>query len=166
MSTTISLVVAVAENGVIGEHGKVPWRIPADMQHFRAMTLGKPCIMGRKTWESLPKKPLPGRKNIVVTRDPALHAEGAEVVYSLEEAIAAAETEAPVEIAVIGGAEIYNAILPRASRAYLTEIHAAFEGDVFMRAFNPAEWREISREDHASADPSGPGFSFVTLERR
>jgi dihydrofolate reductase len=154
----ISLVLAMAENGVIGKDGALPWRIPEDMRHFKAVTMGKPCIMGRKTWDSLPKKPLPGRENIVVTRDRNFHAEGARVAHSFEDAIALAGDAA--EIAVIGGAEIYRAALPRARRIYLTEIHAAFEGDASMPSFDLAHWRETARENHAGE----PAYSFVTLE--
>ncbi|HTK79721.1 MAG TPA: dihydrofolate reductase [Rhizomicrobium sp.] len=166
MSATLSLVIAMADNGAIGQHGKIPWHISADMQHFKAVTMGKPCIMGRKTWDSLPKKPLPGRKNIVVTRDSALHADGAVFAHSLDDAISLAEGDSPKEIAIIGGADIYKAALPRADRVYLTEVHETFDGDVFIPAFNALEWKETSREDHPSSKTGGPGFSFVTLERR
>ena len=161
--TVIALVVARAANGVIGSNGVVPWRIAADMQHFRRVTMGKPCIMGRKTWDSLPKKPLPGRTNIVITRDRALQAEGAVVVSSFEEALGRAEAEASEEIAVIGGAEIYRLALPYAGRVYLTEVHAELEGDTSITPFDPAEWKEIAREDHV---PDDIPFSFVTLARQ
>jgi len=155
----VSLVLAMAENGVIGKDGALPWRIPEDMRHFKALTMGKPCIMGRKTWDSLPKKPLPGRANIVVTRDRNFHAEGAIVAHSLDEAFArAGNTE---EIAIIGGAEIYAAALPHAHRIYLTEVHAAFEGDASMPPFDRAIWRETARENHAG----DPAYSFVTYDR-
>jgi len=164
MTAIISLVVARAANGVIGEHGKIPWRIPADMKHFRAVTMGKPCIMGRKTWDSLPKKPLPGRTNIVLTRDNSFHTDGAIVAHCFEEAVARAEAESPEEVAVIGGADIYSMALPRAARIHLTEVHGAFKGDVNMAPFG-ADWREIWRDDHSANGPGGPAFSFVTLER-
>src|SRR5581483_2169778 len=106
MSAIVSLVIARATDGVIGQRGQMPWRIPADMKHFKAVTMGKPCIMGRKTWDSLPKKPLPGRTNIVVTRAADFRAEGTVVAASLEDAIARAQAESPGEICVIGGAEI------------------------------------------------------------
>ncbi|HEX4535243.1 MAG TPA: dihydrofolate reductase [Rhizomicrobium sp.] len=156
----IALVVAVAQNGVIGNHGVMPWRIPEDMKHFKAVTMGKPIIMGRKTWESLPKKPLPGRTNIVVTRDARFAGDGAVVVHSLDDAIAAANRETPEEIAIIGGAQIYEEALPQADRIYLTQVHAAVAGDAWF-AFDRAQWREASREDHTGDIP----FSFMTLER-
>ncbi len=166
MNATLSLVIAMADNGAIGQYGRIPWNIPADLQHFKAVTMGKPCIMGRKTWDSLPKQPLPGRTNIVITRDESLRAEGALFVHSLDEAIARAEADSPGEIAVIGGADVYKAALHRAHRVYLTEVHAAFDGDVFMPPFNALQWKEVSREDHAPEETGGLGFSFVTLERR
>jgi dihydrofolate reductase len=165
MSAIVSLVVARAANGVIGQHGKIPWRIPADMRHFKAVTMGKPCVMGRKTWDSLPKKPLPGRANIVLTRDRAFHADGAVVAHTFEVALARAGAEAPDEIAVIGGADVYRAALRHASRIHLTDVHGAFEGDVFMPPFDPTEWKEVWREEHP-AEGDAPAFSFVTLDRR
>jgi dihydrofolate reductase len=158
--TAISLVVAVAENGMIGTGGKIPWRIADDMRHFKAVTLGKPCIMGRKTWDSLPRKPLPDRTNIVVTRDLSFEAPGAAVVHSLDEAILYAG--AAPEIAIIGGGEIYAAAMPRATRIHLTEVHRVFVGDARF-AFDRAAWRETARENHATEN--GLHYSFVTLER-
>jgi dihydrofolate reductase len=166
MSAIVSLVVARATNGVIGQHGKIPWRIPADMRHFKAVTMGKPCIMGRKTWDSLPKKPLPGRTNIVLTRDRAFHADGAVVAHTFEEALARAQAEAPDEIAVIGGADLYRTALPLAGRIYLTEVHGAFDGDVFMPPLDAAEWTEVLREDHPGEEPDHLPHSFITLERQ
>jgi dihydrofolate reductase len=159
----IAFVVAIAQNGVIGDRGKIPWRIADDMRHFKAVTMGKPCIMGRKTWDSLPKKPLPGRTNIVVTRDLAFAAEGAVVAHSLDEALAKAQAENPSEIVIAGGADIYNALRERADRIYLTEVHATFEGDATLAPFERARWRETAREDHATQE--GLRYSFVTLER-
>ncbi len=160
--TAAALVVAVADNGVIGDAGKIPWRISDDMKHFKAVTMGKPCIMGRKTWESLPKKPLPGRINIVVTRNPSFAAPGAAVVHSLDEAFARAENEQAGEIVVIGGADVYAMALPRVTRIYLTEIHHDFAGDARFQVDRKA-WREITRENHVT--PDGLRYSFVTLER-
>lgn len=159
--SVVSLVVAIADNGVIGDHGRIPWRIADDMKFFRAVTMGKPCIMGRKTWDSLPKKPLTGRTNIVVTRDRAFRADGAVVVHSLDEAFARCADAA--EIAIIGGADIYAAALPRATRIYLTEVHRAFAGDARFTV-DRAPWHETAREDRAT--PEGLAYSFVTLDRR
>ncbi len=160
--SVISLVVAMADNGVIGKGGKLPWHIPEDMRRFKALTLGKPCIMGRRTWDSLPKKPLPGRDNIVITRDRAFRADGAVVVHSLDAALSrAGDAE---EIAVIGGAEIYKAALPHATRIHLTQIHTEVEGDTRLPPFDPALWHQTVREDHVTAD--GLRYSDVTLERR
>lgn len=163
MSAIVSLVLARADNGVIGANNALPWRIPDDMKRFKALTMGKPIVMGRKTWDSFPKKPLPGRTNIVVTRDPNWHANGAVVVHSLADALARADSEKPSEIAVIGGAEIYRLALPHARLIHLTEVHADAKGDVSLPAFG-ADWRETAREDHAT--PDGLAYSYVTLERR
>jgi dihydrofolate reductase len=158
----VVLVVAIADNGVIGDRGKIPWRISDDMKHFKDITMGKPIVMGRKTWDSLPRKPLPGRTNIVLTRDTAFSAADAAIVYTMDEALAFAASEQPREIAVIGGADIYKAALPRASRIYLTEVHRDFPGDAHF-AFDRAAWRETSREDRTT--PEGLAYSFVVLER-
>jgi len=159
--SALTLVVAAAENGVIGKDGAIPWRIADDMRRFRALTMGKPCIMGRKTWESLPKKPLPGRQNIVVTRDPDFAAEGAATASSLDAAVALAG-QVP-EICVIGGESLYREALPRARRLYLTQVHRSFEGDTHMPKIDRSRWRETSREDGVTAD--GLAYSFVALER-
>jgi dihydrofolate reductase len=164
MSAAISFVLARADNGVIGNRGAIPWRISEDLKRFKAITMGKPIVMGRKTWDSFPKKPLPGRTNIVITRGRDWRAEGAVVVHSLEMALARAESEHPDEIAVIGGAEIWHLALPFARRIHLTEVHTDAKGDVSFPPFDPAQWRETAREDHATAD--GLRYSYVTLERR
>jgi dihydrofolate reductase len=158
----ISLILARADNGVIGANGGLPWRLPDDLRRFKSLTLGKPIIMGRKTWESLPKKPLPGRTNIVLTRDRAFSAEGAVVVHSFEEALDRAQEENPAEIMIIGGAEIFAAAMVRATRIHLTEIHAAPQGDVRFPAFAPQQWRESAREDRIQ----GLAHSYVTLDRK
>lgn len=163
MAARIALVVAKAANGIIGDRGRIPWRLPEDMRRFRQLTMGKPCIMGRKTWDCLPKKPLPGRLNIVVTRDPGFAAEGATVVHSLEEGITRAELEPANEIAVLGGEEIYRAALPRAEVIHLTEVLAEFAGDAHFPAVDPQDWRETAREVHVS--DSGLTYRFMTLER-
>jgi dihydrofolate reductase len=161
MSAPVSLVLARADNGVIGDKGRLPWHLPEDLKRFKALTLGKPCIMGRKTWDSLPKKPLPGRTNIVVTRNRAFAAEGSLAVRSFEEALREAQKLASSEIMVIGGAEVFAAALTRAARIHLTEIHASPDGDVRMPGFSPHFWRETAREDH----PGLPAHSYVTLDR-
>jgi dihydrofolate reductase len=152
---TVTIVVARARNGAIGRDGGLPWRLPADMKHFKAVTMGSAMVMGRKTFESLPGL-LPGRRHIVVTRDPAWRSEGAEHAASADEALALAGGET---VSVIGGAEIIALFLPRANSVELTEVHAEPEADTFMPGFDPATWREVSREDH-------PDYSFVRLERR
>jgi dihydrofolate reductase len=163
MSAPIVLVLAMADNGVIGDAGAIPWRIAADMKRFRALTMGKPIVMGRKTWESFPKRPLPGRTNIVITRDRDYRAEGAMVVHSLDEALARAEAENPVEIAIVGGSEIYRAALPHAGRVELTEVHVDATGETRLPPFDKAVWRETAREDQATAE--GLRYSYVRLER-
>lgn len=152
-------IFARAANGVIGREGDLPWHLPADLKRFKALTMGKPMIMGRKTFDSFPR-PLPGRRHIVLTRDRTWRAEGAEVVHSVEEALATAGSG---EVAVIGGAEIYALLLDKATRMVLTEIHADFEGDTVIPSPGP-EWREIAREEHP-AQSGRPGYAFVTLER-
>jgi dihydrofolate reductase len=163
MSAPIVLVLAMADNGVIGDHGRIPWRIADDMKRFKALTMGKPLVMGRKTYESFPKRPLPGRTNVVITRDRGYRADGAVVVHSLDEALARARAESPSEICIAGGAEIYNAVLPRADRIELTEVHISPSGDAAMPPFDKAVWREIAREEHATAE--GLRYSYVTLTR-
>lgn len=159
MTAPITLVVARAENGVIGANGALPWRLPDDLKRFKQITMGKPCIMGRKTWDSLPKRPLPGRSNIVVTRNPAFAAEGGHIARSLEDALALAEAEHPSEIMVIGGADVFAAALPLASAVQLTEVHDSPAGDVTLPPFLPPAWREVAREKAA------PSHSYVLLHR-
>lgn len=162
----LTLVVARADNGVIGRGNALPWHISADLQHFKRLTVGKPVVMGRRTFESI-GKPLPGRHNIVLTRDRGWAAPGVTVVPNLAEAIAAAglqpQTRAD-EVMIIGGAQVYAQALPSASRIYLTEVHAAPDGDTLLPPFDPQRWIEMAREDHA-AQANSPGYSFVTLER-
>ena len=165
MSTSphIHLIFARASNGVIGRDGRLPWHLPEDLAHFKRTTLGCPVIMGRKTWDSLPPKfrPLPGRLNFVVTRQPHWHAEGARRAASLAEALAACAGSA--DAWVIGGAEIYAQALPLARSAVVTEIDADFDGDAFAPEFGPA-WVETRREPHTSA--TGLSFSFVTYQHQ
>lgn len=162
----LTLIAALARNGTIGRDNTLPWRIPEDLKRFKALTLGHPVIMGRKTWDSL-GRPLPGRLNIVISRDPAYRAEGALVVHSLSQAIerAVMQNEHTEEIFIIGGAEIFQWALPLAQRLQLTEIDADIEGDVHFPAFNPADWQETFRETRQNKD-DGLRYAFVTYERR
>ncbi len=157
----IIFILARADNGVIGDDGTVPWNLPADLRHFKSLTQGKPMIMGRKTFDSLPGL-LPGRRHIVLTRDSDWEAEGAEVANSISEALKIAN--AP-QIAVIGGAEIYELFLPKADRIALTEVHIDVEGDTVINGFDPEIWQEYERETHEPKDGK-PGYSFVMLKRK
>ncbi|PNU01762.1 dihydrofolate reductase [Novosphingobium guangzhouense] len=159
MAQDIFLIYARADNGVIGRDGALPWRLPADLRRFKALTMGKPMVMGRKTFESFPS-PLPGRRHIVLTRDSGWQAEGAEVVHSVEAALALAGEG---EVAVIGGAEINALFLPLATRIELTQVAGDHEGDTVMPAPGP-EWRETMREEHP-AQGAYPAHAFVTLVR-
>lgn len=165
----IALIYARAENGVIGRAGGLPWHIPGDLRFFKAATMGKPIIMGRKTFESI-GRPLAGRTNIVVTRNPDFAAAGVRVAHGLDAALDAAERIAAAdgvdEVMVIGGAEIFAQALPRADRIYLTEVHARPEGDVRLPALDPRAWRERSREPRAAAGPQTPAYDIVVVERR
>lgn len=155
----------MARGRVIGAHNALPWHLPEDLAHFRAATRGHPVVMGRKTWDSLPPRfrPLPGRRNVVVTRNTAWQAEGAEVAHSLEAALAlAAGSE---RVFVIGGAELYAAALPLAQTLLLTEIDASFAGDAHFPAFAHLGFAEATRETHTAAPPNGYGYSFVTYRR-
>ena len=155
----LSLIVARASNGVIGKDNQLPWYLPADLKHFKAITMGKPIVMGRKTFDSI-GKPLPGRQNIVVTRNPDFVSSGITVVHSVEAAITAAnETE---EIMIIGGTELYKLSLPLADRIYLTDIQQDFDGDAHFPSLG-SQWREVSREDHVSDDALS--YSFCVFER-
>ena len=155
----IFLVAAMAANRVIGRDGAMPWHIPADLRRFKSLTMSKPMIMGRKTFDSLPGL-LPGRRHIVITRDRGWQADGAEVAHGLDEAVALANA---AHIAVIGGGEIYALALPRAARVELTEIEAEFAGDTHLPPLGEG-WRETFREPHA-AEGGRPAFAFVTLTR-
>ena len=157
----LHLIYARAANGVIGADGKMPWHLPADLRRFKQLTMGRPMIMGRKTFDSLPAI-LEGRRHIVLTRDRDWQEEGAEPVATVEEALKLAN--AP-HVMVIGGAEIYQLFLPLADRIELTEVALSPAGDSSIAAPDPAEWREIAREDHPAAD-GRPAFAFVTLARK
>ena len=165
MNTTplpLALIAALADNRVIGIENRLPWHLPADLKHFKAVTLGKPIIMGRKTWDSL-GRPLPGRLNLVVSRQAGLQLDGAEVFASLDAAIARADQWARergvTELMLIGGAELYAQGLPRAERLYLTRVHLAPDGDAFFPAFAEVEWTLASREAHEPA-ADAPGHAY------
>ena len=163
----LTIIAALTRNGVIGRGNRLPWHIPEDLKRFKALTLGHPVIMGRKTFQSILAtlgKPLPGRENIVVTRSRDYTPPGCRVVHSLEDAIAAAA--GAEEVFVIGGGEIYALALPHAHRLQLTEVHADDQGDAHFPAFDLADWLEVSRESLVSAGPGGLRFDFVTYERR
>lgn len=159
----LEFVVAVARNGVIGRGNELPWRLPADLQHFKRTTMGRPILMGRRTWESI-GRPLPGRANLVLTRDAGYSAEGATVVHSLDEARRAARDADA--LMVIGGADLYRALLPHAVVIHLTEVHADIDGDVRFPDWDRRDWRETWREDHPADEKHAHPFSFVRLERR
>jgi dihydrofolate reductase len=165
----IVLVVAVAENGVIGAGGAMPWRLKSDLARFKALTVGKPVVMGRKTFASI-GRPLPGRTNIVVTRDATFRADGAVVTHSVVDAQAIATGDAlrrfATEIAVIGGAEIYAQCMGIADRVELTEVHAAPDGDARFPPIDLAAWQEVARERHRAGPQDSADFSYVTYRRR
>ena len=158
MTRPLAMVVAIGDNGAIGKDGKVPWRIPEDLKHFKNVTMGHAIIMGRKTWDEV-GRPLPGRRNLVVTRNPGLVLEGAEVFTSLDDAIAAARTTDD-EPHIIGGSAIYAAAMPMATRIYLTEVHRNVEADTMFPPFDRSQWREVERRPAETE-----GVEFVTLER-
>ena len=157
----LTAVVAVSDNGVIGREGGLPWHLPADLKHFKAMTMGRPVLMGRRTFDSIGKA-LPGRRNLVVTRRP-LDVPGVEAVGSVEEALARV-AEAP-EVAVIGGAQLWRETLPRIGRIHLTRVHANVAGDTFFPELDPAQWREVDRREAAADERNAYPMTFVTLER-
>ncbi|MBR1131717.1 dihydrofolate reductase [Bradyrhizobium iriomotense] len=165
----IVFVVAIAENGVIGAGNAIPWRLKSDMARFKALTIGKPVIMGRRTFESLPRRPLPGRTNIVITRDADYRAVGAVVTTSAADAEAVARGDAlrrsVTEIAVIGGAEIFRQWLDRADRLEITEVHARPDGDTHFD-IDKAEWDEVARIRHPAGPDDSADFSYVTYRRR
>lgn len=162
-----ALIVAMDRKRVIGRDNSLPWHIPEDLRHFRELTMGKPLVMGRRTWESI-GRPLPGRPSLVISRDPAFAADGAEVFRSLEAALQRAESLAARsgadEIMVIGGAQIYAEALPRVARLYITEVHAEVPGDTWFPEFAGPQWREASREEYLPAE-GRPGFAFVQYDR-
>lgn len=167
----IALFAAVAENGVIGRDNGLPWRLSSDMKRFKAMTMGKPLVMGRKTWESFPRRPLPGRPNIVVTRDRGFRAEGADVAHSLDDALALARVRARCapaadEICVIGGGEIYAQSIAIADRLYITHVLTDPQGDTRFPHIDPAEWQAMSVEEHPAGEKDSHATRFVVYHRR
>ncbi len=161
----ISLIAAVAENGVIGREGGLPWRIAEDLQFFKATTLGKPVIMGRKTYDSI-GKPLPGRLNIVLTRDSAWRALGVTTARDLDAALRIAKQSGADEAMIIGGAAVYEAALPIAERIYLTQVHREFDGDTLFPFLDPQVWAETGRRDKSAGSDAPFDYTFITLERR
>jgi dihydrofolate reductase len=157
---TINVIVAMAKNRVIGINNTLPWRLPADLQHFKALTMGHHIVMGRKTYESI-GKPLPGRTTVIVTRDANYRVEGCLTATSIDAAIATCGNDP--DIFFVGGAELYGQILPRADRLYLTEIQAEYAGDAYFPAFERDAWREVERQENIS--PDGLSYHFVTYQR-
>lgn len=161
--------VARARNGVIGRDGDLPWRLKSDLKLFKAITLGKPVIMGRKTWDSLPRKPLPGRTHIVLSRDGSFEPQGAIACERFEEAVSIAREQAQEdgaeEICVIGGAALFALAMPKAKRMYLTEVEAEVVGDVSFPPFDETQWREVRREAHPAGEGDYHPFVFRVLER-
>ncbi len=159
----LSVIAAVAANGVIGRNNDLPWHLPADLAHFKRITLGKPILMGRRTWESLPGL-LPHRNHIVVSRSPGYEAEGAMVASSLDEALA--WVNGVEEALIIGGAQLYAQALPIASRLYLTKIDAAIDGDTFFPDVDWSAWQEVEREQHLADSRNAYPYTFLTWDRR
>ncbi len=168
-SLPLVLVVAIAENGVIGRKQQMPWRIPGDLKHFKAVTMGKPMIMGRKTYDSV-GKPLPGRTSIVLTRDKSWRADGVLVGHSLDDVLKLANDDAAktgaTEIAIIGGSALFEETLPIAAKIELTEVHASPEGDVLFPKYDRSTWRETRREGPIQGEKDDHAYSVVTLERK
>jgi len=164
----LAIIVAQAENRVIGINNKLPWHLSEDLRYFKQVTMAKPIIMGRKTFESI-GRPLPGRTNIVISRNPEFNADGIKRVASLDEAIELAEAQCMVdgaeEAMVIGGSQIYEQALERADRLYLTQVHAEVAGDAWFPAFDHAQWQEIGREDFEAKEPNPYPYSFIVLDR-
>lgn len=165
MTRRLSLLAAMASNRVIGRNNALPWRLPADLKRFKALTMGQIIVMGRKTYESI-GRPLPGRINIIVTRQPDLSVAGATVTRSVEEALTACLTHLDKEIFIIGGAELYQQTLKHCQRLYLTEVQKAFEGDAFFPEFDRSDWHEIVRERHVQEEGEKLEYHFVVLERK
>jgi len=159
----VSAVVAASENGVIGREGGLPWHVSSDLKLFKEITLGKPVIMGRRTWESLPRKPLPGRRNIVITRQADFVAEGAELVHSVDEALAVCAGEA--DVSIIGGGQVYAEAMSRTDRIYLTRIHLDVDGDTFLPELKASEWHEVERRRFARGERDDAEFTLIVMDR-
>ena len=162
---TLSIIVAVAENRVIGKDNDLVWRLPADLRYFKNTTMGHPVVMGRKTYESF-NSPLKGRTNIIVTRNPDYRQAGCIIVHNLQEAYEKARQENPEEIFILGGEEIYRQALPDVEKIYLTEVHDQFEGDAFFPELDDQDWEEVKREDFEPDEKNNHPYSFVQLRRR
>lgn len=160
---TLSAIVAMASNRVIGNRNKLPWHLPADLKHFKAITTGHTIVMGRKTYESI-GRPLPNRTNIILTRDANYHVAGCEISTDIEKTLQAHHAEP--EVFIIGGAEIYKQLLPRITRIYLTLVHHDVVGDAYFPELNKQEWQETAREDHAADAENKYEYSFITLQKK
>ncbi len=158
----LAIIVATDQQGLIGENNDLPWRLSADLQYFRRVTMAKPLIMGRNTHESI-GRPLPGRKNIIVTKNKSFHADGCTVVNSIDDALLACEDVD--EVMVMGGASLYEQLLPIADKLYLTQVHASLAGDTWFPAWNKEEWSEISREDYQADGKNEYDYSFIVYEK-
>jgi dihydrofolate reductase len=159
----IAIVVAVAKNGIIGGDNQLPWHLPADLKHFKDLTMGHPIIMGRKTYESI-GRPLPGRHNIIITRSTDFNVPGCTIVHSMEQAIEVAKRDNPNRICIIGGGQIFQQALPITTKIYLTEIETEPEGNVYF-LYNKSDWREISKENHTANDRNQHDYNFIELIR-
>lgn len=169
MVMKLSVIAAVDERGTIGAHGKIPWQLPADLRRFKELTMGHPVIMGRKTFESIGSKALPGRMNIVLTADPRYKADGCTVVHSFPDALRAAGDSLAgdsSEVFAIGGGGIYKLALARAEKVYLTKVHGAFEGDAFFPAMDENEWQLVHAESHAKDEKNPFDYEFCVYERK
>ncbi len=159
----VSAVVAASDNGVIGRDGGLPWHVSSDMKLFKEITMGKPVIMGRRTWDSLPRRPLPGRRNIIITRQAEFAAEGAQLARSVDEALGLCAGEQ--EVSIIGGGQIYADAMPRTDRIYLTRIHLEAEGDTFLPDLPEEDWREVERRRFAKGERDDAAFTLIVLDR-
>jgi dihydrofolate reductase len=159
----VSAVVAASDNNVIGKDGGLPWHVSSDLKLFKEITMGKPVIMGRRTWESLPRQPLPGRRNIVITRNSDYAAEGADVAGSIHEALAMCEGEP--EVSIIGGGQVYEQAMNRTDRIYLTRIHLTVDGDTFLPELPENEWQEVERREFEKGERDDAAFTLVVLDR-